>query len=79
MDRETLKSMLITAVIALFFLFWGMFIYFSVGDKGHPPWDFGAVKDVPGESKYSTVDGRPLSGISMPLEKQHVDDKNEKK
>lgn len=70
--------MLIVTGIALLFLFWGMVIYFSVGDKGMPSWDFGAVEDVPGESMYSTDDGRPLSGTSIPLEKQHVDGKNEK-
>lgn len=78
MNKETLKSMLILTGVALLFLFWGMSIFFSVGDKGMPSWDFGAVKDVPGESEYSTNDGRPLSGTSMPLEKQHVDGKNEK-
>ena len=24
------------------------------GDKGPPPWDFGVVEDVPGQSPYST-------------------------
>lgn len=78
MNKETLKSMLILTGMALVFLFWGMAVFFSVGDKGMPSWDFGAVKDVPGESGYSTNDGRPLTGKSMPLEKQHVDGKNEK-
>jgi hypothetical protein len=76
-NRETLKSMLIPTGAALLFLLWGMGVYFSVGDKGPPSWDFGVVEDVPGASKYSTDDGRPLNGISMPLEKQHVDGRNE--
>ena len=77
MNRETLKSILIITGVALVFLLWGMIIFFSVGDKGMPSWDFGAVDDVPGASSYSTNDGRPLTGTSMPLKKQHVDEKND--
>jgi hypothetical protein len=78
MNRETLKSMLIIMGAALVFLIWGLIIFFSVGDKGMPSWDFGAVDDVPGASKFSTDDGRPLSGTSEPLKRQHVDGKDEK-
>ena len=53
-DERTIKSMIIVIVIAISFLAWGLFIFFSVGDKGSPPWDFGIVQDIPGESAYST-------------------------
>ena len=52
--EKTSKSLIIVLVIAVSFLFWGLFIFFSVGDKGSPPWDFGIVQDIPGESAYST-------------------------
>jgi len=53
-DRSTIGSLIIVAVIAISFLAWGLLIFFSVGDKGSPPWDFGIVQDIPGESAYST-------------------------
>jgi len=40
--------------MALLFILWGLFIFFAVGDKGPPSWDFGVIKDIPGESSYST-------------------------
>ena len=40
--------------MALLFILWGLFIFFAVGDKGPPSWDFGVIKDIPGESPYST-------------------------
>ena len=53
-DGRTIKSLIIVIVIAISFLAWGLFIFFSVGDKGSPPWDFGIVQDIPGESAFST-------------------------
>ena len=52
--RQTLRSWIIVAVMALVFLLWGLVILFTVGDKGSPTWDFGTVQDIPGESPYST-------------------------
>ena len=52
--EKTFRSLLVVIAIALSFLAWGLFIFFSVGDKGSPPWDFGIVADIPGESAYST-------------------------
>ena len=52
--RGTLKAWIIVVSLAVLFMLWGIFIYFSVGDKGPPPWDFGVIRDVPGESPYST-------------------------
>ncbi len=53
-DKSTIGSLIIVIVIAISFLAWGLFIFFSVGDKGSPSWDFGIVQDIPGESVYST-------------------------
>jgi hypothetical protein len=40
--------------IALSFTVWGLMIFFVVGDKGSPIWDFSVVEDIPGQSSYST-------------------------
>jgi hypothetical protein len=69
-DERTFRSLVIVVAIALSFLAWGLLIFFSVGDKGSPPWDFGVVQDIPGESVYST---HPL-GAPEP-EPQHVSQK----
>ena len=49
-----LRSWIIVIAIAVVFVVWGLFIFFTLGDKGPPPWDFGVIRDVPGESPYST-------------------------
>ena len=53
-NKTELRSWVIILVLAGLFLAWGLFIFFSVGDKGPPSWDFGVVRDIPGESPYST-------------------------
>lgn len=79
--RETLQSLTIVAGIALLFLVWGLAIFFTVGDKGSPPWDFGTVQDIPGESPYSTQRIRDVASlVPLPVESgvvvdpQHVAD-----
>jgi hypothetical protein len=72
-DERTIKSLIIVMAIAVSFLAWGLLIFFSVGDKGSPPWDFGIVQDIPGESAYSTH--RPLAGKGSEPEAQHVSQK----
>ena len=52
--RMTLRTWMVILAMAFLFLAWGFFIFFAVGDKGPAPWNFGTVKDVPGESPYST-------------------------
>lgn len=52
--ERTSKSLIIVAAIAVSFLLWGLLTFFAVGDKGSPPWDFGVVEDIPGQSAYST-------------------------
>jgi flagellar basal body-associated protein FliL len=52
--KATLRSWMIIIAMVFVFLLWGLFIFFVVGDKGPPPWNFGVVEDVPGQSPYST-------------------------
>jgi hypothetical protein len=52
--RETRRTWLWLTVLTVGTLIWGFLLYFTVGDKGPPPWDFGAVDDLPGGSPYST-------------------------
>jgi hypothetical protein len=53
-ENSTLKDWLVPIAIAVLFLLWGLLIFFMVGNKGRPPWDFGVVEDIPGQSPYST-------------------------
>jgi hypothetical protein len=53
--NENLNGLIFGTAVALLFLFWGLFIFFTVGDKGLPSWDFGVVEDIPGQSAYSTA------------------------
>jgi hypothetical protein len=57
--KGTMASLAIVAVIAICFFLWGLLVFFSVGDKGSPDWDFGVVQDVPGESPYATQFTQP--------------------
>ena len=53
-ENSTLKDWLVPIAIAVLFLVWGLVIFFMVGNKRQPPWDFGVVEDIPGQSPYST-------------------------
>ncbi len=53
-ENSNLKDWLVPITIAVLFLLWGLLIFFMVGNKGQPPWDFGVVEDIPGQSPYST-------------------------
>ena len=66
----SLKGWFYVCVLALSFLVYGLFMFYVIGDKGPPGWDFGTVEDVPGESIYSTHPGA-LGTIPAP-EPQHV-------
>ena len=51
-QRRTLllRGWIIVSAIALAFVIYGLFAFFVIGDNQPPDWDFGAVRDVPGES-----------------------------
>ena len=53
-EKSNRVGWIIVVAIAILFVLWGLFIFFAVGDKGPPSWDFGVIKDIPGESPYST-------------------------
>ncbi|MEW6667783.1 MAG: hypothetical protein AB1512_21450 [Thermodesulfobacteriota bacterium] len=80
MDRETLMSLAKVVGFALIFLAWGGLIFFMVGDKGQPPWNFGVVKDVPGSSRYSThapASAAKPGAVEEKVEVQHVEGRQE--
>ena len=52
--KERLKAWAIVALITACILGYGLVVFRTVGDKGPPDWDFGAIDDVPGQSPYST-------------------------
>jgi hypothetical protein len=68
--RAVVRGFLIVSLIAALFLGYGIFMYFAIGDKGPPDWDFGSIEDTPGQSVYST-------GRQEATEAQHVDRKPE--
>ena len=79
--KETLRSLGMVLAIAVLFLMWGFTIFFTVGEKGPPGWDFGTVQDIPGESPYSThriKEVADLTPLPVPnkvsVDKQHVDE-----
>lgn len=78
-SSETLRDWLIPLGLALGFLLWGLGIFFAVGDKWPPVWNFGAIPDVPGLSAYSSAGRNPLPTMVSPalhqgaeLTPQHV-------
>jgi len=52
--RTNRVGWIVVVAMAVVFILWGFFIFFAGGDKGPPSWDFGVIKDIPGESPYST-------------------------
>lgn len=68
----SLLSWAIVLGIASTFFVWGIFIFFTVGDKGSPPWNFGVVADIPGESPYADYGPQFVPGKGMVVPPQHV-------
>ena len=73
-NRAGLLSWLVVISIAAFFSAWGFFIFFTVGDKGPPPWHFGVVQDIPGESAYTDYGPTFVPGEGLMVPRQHVDE-----
>ncbi len=40
-------------ILLVIILVKGLLSFYVVGDLGQPDWDFGVVKDIPGESVYA--------------------------
>jgi hypothetical protein len=64
------NTLTLVFTLAVFFLLWGFLLFYTIGDKGPPSWNFGVVQDIPGESVYSTH--QPLPGNVSDPEPQHV-------
>lgn len=71
--RPMWKGWALVCGLALAFFLYGLFMFFTVGDKGPPDWDFHAIEDLPGKSVYSTYP-EPGAGPSIP-DPQHVSEK----
>jgi len=67
-EESAAKGWILVLSISLFFFLWGLLIYFAIGDSWPPPWRYGIVPDVPGQSVYSVqgaeerVGTAPLGG-----------------
>ncbi|HVN95887.1 MAG TPA: hypothetical protein VMT62_05625 [Syntrophorhabdaceae bacterium] len=72
-DRTTLKAWFFVIGLAVIFLLYGLFMFFTIGDKGPPDWDFTDVEDTPGKSLYSTSP-QPAGNTGEP-HLQHVSEK----
>ena len=48
------KDWIVVALIATAILTWGALAYFAIGDRGPAKWNYGSIKDVPGQSPHST-------------------------
>ena len=76
-EGSTAMNWVIVLAIAVAFLLWGLFIFFVVGVSWPPPWRYGTIADVPGQSIYS-VRGASKQAGTAPLEEgekirqQHV-------
>ena len=71
--RETLRGLGLAMAMAVFFCCWGLMIFFSVGEKGPPSWDFGAIQDIPGQSPYSTHQIKEVADLTpLPVETRVV-------
>jgi hypothetical protein len=69
-DRKAaFRTWVIVVLIAALFVCWGLIVFYTVGDKGPPPWHYWQVEDVPGESPFSTE--RSLAKDPSP---QHVNE-----
>jgi hypothetical protein len=69
-ENAPFHTLTLVFTLAGFFLLWGFLLFYTIGDKGPPPWDFGVVPDIPGESVYSTHPA--MSGKISEPEPQHV-------
>lgn len=76
-----MSSMSIVVAMAVCFFCWGLMIFFTVGEKGPPAWDFGTMQDIPGQSPYSTHSIKEVADLTplpvetrVVVEPQHVDE-----
>ncbi len=58
------RSWVIVLAVALGFLLWGLFIFSVVGVHWPPPWRYGTIADVPGQSVYSVRGAEKRAGTA---------------
>lgn len=51
--ESALRTWAVIFLLLIVILFQGSLSFFVVGDLGQPDWDFGAIRDLPGESPYA--------------------------
>jgi len=76
-EYSGVKTWAIVFGIAAGFLAWGLIIYFVIGAKEPPGWDFSVIPDIPGQSIYSSYSpimphGSVPGPETTPAEPQHV-------
>ncbi len=74
-EESAARDWIIVLAMALFFSLWGLLIYFAVGDGWPPPWRYGTIPDVPGQSVYSVQGAEERAGTAPQPEKnreQHI-------
>ena len=70
-EPSAVRDWIIVLVISGCFFFWGLLIYYAVGDSWPPPWRYGTVPDVPGQSVYSVSQAEKRAGTA-PLEGKRI-------
>lgn len=63
-EQSAVRDWIIVLVISTCFFFWGLLIYYTVGDSWPPPWRYGTVPDVPGQSVYSDSRAEKRAGTA---------------
>jgi hypothetical protein len=58
------RSWINISLMILFIFGMGLFAFFIVGDRGQPDWQYGTVRDVPGQS--------PNAVYERQLQRQHI-------
>ena len=80
--ESAVVSWIIIGLICLWVFAWGFFLFFGIGSKERPGWNYRTIRDVPALSEYSTARSKPLpptatglpelSQSLTPPEAQHV-------
>ena len=53
-QKDALITIFVFTSLSVLLVIYAFFLYFAVGTKGRPPWFYGSIEDVPGQSQYST-------------------------
>mgnify|MGYP006287727597 CR=1 FL=1 len=62
LPKESTFGIWVVLVLLLALIFGkGLMAFFVIGDLGQPDWNYGIVRDVPGESPYAIYEPLPYS------------------